>query len=132
MAGDSWRIGRFDLIFYNARHKRWQFFAEDPVLTDLRPRTPGEGLHRYQIRSLLATFRNAVQSAVSSAKQNVFAIRSYDRSSSEEIALQPPDFPEWHDDFPEWHDAYKATYLDYLISTAWHDGVPDEHRRELQ
>ncbi len=137
MAGDAetdqrsspcaWRIDRFDLIFYNARHKRWQFFAEDPAATEIARRAEGEGLHRYQIRSLLGTFRQAVQSVLSlpANEEKLFEIRSYVKGPNDDrIALSRPDFGAWKD--------YERIYLDYLISTGWYDGIPEGHRQGLQ
>lgn len=123
-----WRIDRFDLIFYNARHKRWQFFAEDPTATELGPRAEGEGLHRYQIRSLLGVFRRAVQSALSQSPapvRSLFEMRSYAKEAGDgRIALARRDFAGRSD--------YERIYLDYLITTGWYDGVPDSHRQDLQ
>ena len=123
----AWRIDRFDLIFYNARHKRWQFFAEDPSETNIRPRTE-EGLYRYQIRSLLTTFRRVVQSALllpNPGHRGRFEIRSYEKAQGDGcIPLAKPTFDEWND--------HKQIYLDYLISAGWYDGVPEGHRKELQ
>ena len=123
-----WRIDRFDLIFYNARHKRWQFFAEDPTApaTASGLRIQEEGLHRFQIRSLLGTFRTAVRSVWSSLSKNtqeLFEFRSYDSEGDIELTA-PASYDFWKD--------HKSTYLEYLIRTAWHDGVPDNHRRTLQ
>jgi hypothetical protein len=124
----AWRIDRFDLVFYNARHKRWQFFAEDPAAAEVGPQTEGEGLHRYQIRSLLSTFREAVQSVLAhqpSGKSGVFEVREYaEGPAKRHIELVPPSFAEWKD--------YKQTYLDCLVRTGWYDGVPEPHRLELQ
>lgn len=137
MAGDAatkqptsscvWRIDRFDLIFYNARHKRWQFFAEDPAGADVGIQTEGEGLHRYQIRSLLSKFREAVQSVFlqPGLKPDVFELREYARESrASHIDLTEPTFAEW--------SKYKQLYLECLIQTGWYDGVPKPHRLELQ
>jgi hypothetical protein len=124
----AWRIDRFDLIFYNARHKRWQFFAEDPAVTAAESMNrKEEGLHRFQIRSLLGTFRKAVQLVLgqpSSDGQNLFELSS-STGAKPDIPLVPPTTYDF------WRD-HKGTYLEYLIRTAWHDGVPDDHRRTLQ
>lgn len=125
--GSVWLIDRFDLIFYNGRHRRWQFFAEDPAVIKVAPLGPGEGLHRYQIRDLLATFRQIVLSLVSSGKGK-FKIRPRPPQPGDDakpsIELAAPTSESW------WNN-YWSTYLDYLIATAWHDGVIDEHRTTL-
>ncbi len=123
-----WRIDRFDLIFYNARHRRWQFFAEDSVGTasGSRNRDTGEGLHRFQIRSLLATFRKSVQTVLGSLhveKRELFELRS-DGTAADIPLARPKKSQYW--------DEHSSTYLEYLIRTAWHDGVPGDHRRNLQ
>lgn len=121
-----WLIERFDLIFYNGRHRRWQFFAEDPAASGhpaaakVAVLNPKGGLHRYQIRSLLATFRKIVQSSVTSHSAK-FEIAS--KSTVSHINIEAPR--------EGWWKKHNKTYLDYLIATAWHDGVIEEHRRTL-
>ena len=95
-----WRIDRFDLIFYNARHKRWQFFAEDPTATATASglRIREEGLHRFQIRSLLGTFRNAVRSVWSSLSKNtqeLFEFRSFCDSEGDIELTAPSSYDFW-------------------------------------
>jgi hypothetical protein len=120
----SWQIDRFDLIYYNPRHKRWQFFAEDPACATDPSREPKEGLHRYLIRALLSTFHKAVAETVRTAGRE-FQLRSPGSLRSERsLNLMAPDDNIWA--------AFKNVYLDYLISTAWYDGVPDEHRKTIQ
>jgi hypothetical protein len=123
VAGTHWQIDRFDLIYYNPRHKRWQFFAEDPASNEDTPRDPHEGLHRYLIRALLNTFRNAVAETVGIAGEFRLASPASSGPNSD-LTLEHPKSPVW--------DKYKDVFLDYLVSTAWYDGVPDPHRQSLQ
>jgi len=124
--GSAWLIERFDLIFYNGRHRRWQFFAEDPDASEdpdaakVAVLNPRGGLHRYQIRSLLATFRQIVRSSVTPCAAR-FEIAS--KSIVSHIKIEAPQ--------GDWWKKHNKTYLDYLIATAWHDGIIEEHRRSL-
>src|ERR1700747_989009 len=89
-----WRIDRFELIFYNGRHNRWQYFAEDPLLrqdyaTDRRNLQSEESLHRREIRSLLRTVRDVIGGFARPSP--VFALREGETlANSRPIQLAPP------------------------------------------
>lgn len=121
-----WRIDRFELIFYNSRHRCWQYFAENPTAPiDTKGRNkPKESLHRREIRSLLSTIRDTFN--VFTSKSPIFTLKRFQKSEDHfEINLVPP--PSSTVPSGVWE-----TYLKYLKHTADRERVPPEHLQNLK
>lgn len=111
-----WRIERFELIFYNARHRRWQYFIEDPGQSATAgARSPSEAsVHRQQMPRLLSTLRRVISDAVSTEA----SIQIPPLGHSPTIVIKQPDFKDW--------SHRKNAYLDYLLYTATSEGLDDD------
>lgn len=125
----TWQIDRFDFIFYNGRHKRWQYFSEDPQVEPSPDHLSQESLHRRQIRNLLTTFREAIRVVTEEVGRHQGpsrCIRVATKSSTRlpTIALPRPKFPGWGRN--DW-----SAYLKYLIEAARYEGIPTAHLKDL-
>jgi hypothetical protein len=122
--GPAWRIDRFELIYYNARHKRWQYFAEDPLIAfnDASNHRPGESPHRRQIRRFLCMVRETIETLTGTTSS--FEIRTRTDLPNMSITIGRPTFDGWK---PGW-DAY----VNYLSDTAkFGDGIADQDATTL-
>ena len=123
-----WRIDRFELIFYNSRNRRWQYFAENPLVPSDAAGNNKESLHRREIRSLLSTMRETVESCLLVSKNAVFTLAELRRFSTSGDAgkievVSPPSSA-----VPS---SVWGLYLNYLKATAKREGVPPEHFQNL-
>lgn len=108
-----WRIDRFELIYYNARHKRWQYFAEDPLISfnDHKNHRDGESPHRRQVRRFLFMVRGAIEQLVSTLKPDCFEVRPRRGGDpNRPIPIHRPSFAGWQKSWDE--------YLGYLHHSA--------------
>ena len=120
-----WRIDRFELIYYNARHKRWQYFAEDPLVgfRQESQRHRGESPHRRQIRRFLYMVRQTVSKLVS-FRASEFAMRQSSREETQRIRVGLPSFPKWKKSWDE--------YIAYLEASAVSEGVSEHDKTSLK
>ena len=121
-----WRIDRFELIYFNARHRRWQYFAQDPLDSDGASSLGGrekESAHRRQVRGFLHMVRKIVEAALGPEGSAPFVL-SQAQKSSRSIPLSHPTFADWKS---HWDD-----YLAYLCATASHEGLPESDLAELE
>jgi hypothetical protein len=119
-----WQIDRFELIFYNPRHRRWQYFAEQPTTSkNLGNAAPeaNESLHRLEIRDLLLTIRSIFTSLV--AESPIFSLTESRDIGSIQVEAPPSDVVASE----KW-----LSYLRYLRKTASDEGVPDRHIETLE
>lgn len=109
----KWRIDRFELIYYNARHKRWQYFAEDPLISfnDNKNHRDGESPHRRQVRRFLFMVRGAIELLVSTLNAESFEVRPRQGADPKRpLAIRRPSFAGWQQSWDE--------YLRYLDQSA--------------
>jgi hypothetical protein len=118
----TWRIERFELIYCNPRHRRWQYFIEDPVDTAIAggDSSPTTAVHRRQIPRLLNTLRRVITDAA--ASEASIDIPALDRSTN--VVLEQPAFDGWSE--------RKNAYLDYLLHTANSEGLDLEVMKGLK
>jgi hypothetical protein len=110
--GTKWQIERIELVFYNARHRRWQYFVEDPHSnTDIA--ADGESLHRRQIRNLLRTIHGILEGLLGQSGGSI-SIRRPEAALSDTVHIEQP---------ANVQREYWALYLDYLSATAWSEGL---------
>lgn len=115
-----WRIDRFELIYYNARHRRWQYFAEDPLISASRSFAGNpsiESAHRRQVRRFLLMARQAIAKLIERDHTRQFVVRD-DSSNVTSITLGHPE----EDGFPGWREHWDD-YLGYLYATGEHEGL---------
>jgi hypothetical protein len=109
-----WQIDRFELVFYNPRHRRWQYFVEDP-LVPTSDQASDESLHRRQIRSLLKTFHEVLERLLKEP-QSSFRLRQPSDNGEKPVIIPSPRFEDSAVCWP--------VYLDYLLTTAASEGLP--------
>jgi hypothetical protein len=111
-----WRVDRFELIFYNPRYRRWQYFAEPPDALpnpDNLRRQSKESLHRREIGHFLHTMRELFTSLVQKAPS--FTLNDYKHDGTiEVVAPAPTRVPD-----DKW-----VSYLRYLRQIAGDEGIP--------
>lgn len=112
-----WRIERFELVYYDPRYCRWQYFAEDPLGTSTG-HIPGEGPHRRQIRRFLNTIHDTVDAVLRRHGSLPFATRQREAASDSTIVIEQPTFEGWERNW----DHYLAT----LCDAADDEGLPAE------
>lgn len=122
-----WQVDRFELIFYNPRNKRWQYFAEDPATRedgDQNSDRSRESLHRREIRDLLRTVRNTFRFFLQ--ESSLFTLCELrDADLTGEIKVEPPPASLVAGD--RW-----LSYLRYLRKTAEDEGVSSHHFSTLE
>jgi hypothetical protein len=122
-----WQVDRFELIFYNPRNKRWQYFAEDPATREDRDQNSDrsrESLHRREIRDLLRTVRNTFRFFLQ--ESSLFTLCELrDADLTGEIKVEPPPASLVAGD--RW-----LSYLRYLRKTAEDEGVSSHHFSTLE
>jgi hypothetical protein len=122
-----WQVDRFELIFYNPRNRRWQYFAEEPATRedgDQNNDRSRESLHRREIRDLLHTVRNTFRHVVQ--ESSLFSLCELrDAAAVGDIKVEPP--PASLVAGERW-----LSYLRYLRKTAEDEGVSSHHFSTLE
>ncbi|HTU44215.1 MAG TPA: hypothetical protein VMF91_04100 [Bryobacteraceae bacterium] len=113
----SWEIYRFELVFFDARFKRWQYFEENPLTLELQH---GQAPHRRQIQQILDAVRSSFGEHVEST--DFETVRAWQQDRRVRLMAHPM----LHGLGSHW-----SRMLNFVAARAQADGLVSQHRDEI-